>query len=92
VLIRSPFPGRHERITLFRFFPGAQRIAETFPTVEATVAAFATAGFAFEALQFARRMAAANYAYPDDKLALADLLERWNLGLGMSLTERRMAL
>jgi len=45
-----------------------------------------------EALQYARRLAAANYAYPDDTLAVADLLERWNLGLGMSLVERRMAL
>ncbi len=50
VLIRSSFPGRHES-SLFRFFPGARRIAETFPTVEATVAAFATGGFAFEALR-----------------------------------------
>jgi ubiquinone/menaquinone biosynthesis C-methylase UbiE len=31
VLVRSCFPGRHERITLFRFFPGARRVAETFP-------------------------------------------------------------
>lgn len=45
-----------------------------------------------EALAFARRLAAANYTYPDDKLAVADLLERWNLGLGRSLPERRMAL
>ena len=51
VLIRSAFPGRHGGISLFRYFPGAGRIAETFPTVEATVAAFATAGFAFERLQ-----------------------------------------
>lgn len=51
VLIRSCFPGRHERINLFRFFPGARRVADTFPTVDATVAAFATAGFAFQALQ-----------------------------------------
>jgi ubiquinone/menaquinone biosynthesis C-methylase UbiE len=51
VLIRSSFPGRHAGITLFRCFPGAGRIAETFPTVEATVAAFATAGFAFQTLQ-----------------------------------------
>jgi ubiquinone/menaquinone biosynthesis C-methylase UbiE len=51
VLIRSSFPGRHQGITLFRFFPGAGRIADTFPTVEVTVAAFATAGFAFEHLQ-----------------------------------------
>jgi ubiquinone/menaquinone biosynthesis C-methylase UbiE len=51
VLIRSSFPGRHGGISLFRFFPGAGRIADTFPTVEATVAAFAAAGFAFESLQ-----------------------------------------
>ena len=51
VLIRSSFPGRHAGITLFRFFPGAGRIADTFPTVEATVAAFVTAGFVFERLQ-----------------------------------------
>jgi ubiquinone/menaquinone biosynthesis C-methylase UbiE len=51
VLIRSSFPGRHVGITLFRFFPGAARIADTFPTVEATVATFEAAGFAFQALQ-----------------------------------------
>jgi ubiquinone/menaquinone biosynthesis C-methylase UbiE len=51
VLIRSSFPGRHGGISLFRFFPGAGQIAETFPTVEATVAAFAAAGFAFQTLQ-----------------------------------------
>lgn len=51
VLIRNSFPGRHQGITLFRFFPGAGRIADTFPTVEATVTAFATAGFAFQTLQ-----------------------------------------
>jgi SAM-dependent methyltransferase len=46
-LVSRPPPG----ITLFRFFPGAGRIADTFPTVEATVAAFQAAGFAFQALQ-----------------------------------------
>jgi ubiquinone/menaquinone biosynthesis C-methylase UbiE len=51
VLIRSSFPGRHQGITLFRFFPGAGRIAAGFPTVEATVAAFEAAGFAFETLR-----------------------------------------
>jgi transposase InsO family protein len=45
-----------------------------------------------DALQFARKLAAANYTYPDDKIAVADLLERWNLGLGRTLPERRMAL
>jgi ubiquinone/menaquinone biosynthesis C-methylase UbiE len=51
ILIRSSFPGRHAGISLFRFFPGAGRIADTFATVEVTVAAFTTAGFAFETLQ-----------------------------------------
>ncbi|KND39871.1 transposase [Streptomyces acidiscabies] len=45
-----------------------------------------------EALQFARRLAAKQYAYPNDRLAVTLLLERWNLGLGSSLVERRMAL
>lgn len=45
-----------------------------------------------DALAFARRLAKAKYTYPDDRIAVADLLERWNLGLGSSLTERRMAL
>jgi len=45
-----------------------------------------------EALQFARRLAAKEYTYPDDRLAVALLLKRWNLGLGTSLVERRMAL
>ena len=45
-----------------------------------------------DALQFARKLAAAKYTYPDDRLAIADLLERWNLGLGTTLAERRMAL
>jgi transposase InsO family protein len=45
-----------------------------------------------EALQFARKLAAAKYRYPDDRLAVTDLLQRWNLGLGTTLAERRMAL
>jgi hypothetical protein len=51
VLIRTAFPGRLDGITLFRLFPGAARVAETFPTVEATVGAFEAAGFAFQALR-----------------------------------------
>ncbi len=45
-----------------------------------------------EALAFARKLAAVNYTYPNDKLAITDLLQRWNLGLGTTLAERRMAL
>jgi hypothetical protein len=45
-----------------------------------------------DALAFARKLAAAKYRYPDDRLAVADLLERWSMGLGNTLAERRMAL
>ncbi|MEZ0108765.1 transposase InsO family protein [Catenulispora sp. EB89] len=45
-----------------------------------------------EALAFARKLAAAKYAFPDDRLAAADLFERWRLGLGETTAERRMAL
>lgn len=50
------------------------------------------APFSLEALEFARRAAAARYKYPDDHLAVSDLLKRWNIGLDMDRTERRMAL
>jgi hypothetical protein len=48
--------------------------------------------FSEDALRFARKLAASKYTYPDDRLAVADLLERWHLGLGSSMAERRMAL
>jgi ubiquinone/menaquinone biosynthesis C-methylase UbiE len=51
VLIRSSFPGRQDEIPLYRYFPGARRVAETFPTVEQTLAAFAASGFSLAALQ-----------------------------------------
>jgi hypothetical protein len=45
-----------------------------------------------EALRFARRLAAEKYTYPDDKIAIADLLQRWNLNLERPVAERRLAL
>lgn len=45
-----------------------------------------------DALTFARQLAASKYRFPDDRLAVADLLERWNLGLGTTIAERRMVL
>lgn len=45
-----------------------------------------------DALRFARKLAAAKYTYPDDRRAVADLLERWNVGHGSTKAERRMAL
>jgi SAM-dependent methyltransferase len=46
VLIRSAFRGRHQAIALFRYFPEAIRVLDTYPSVADIEAAFATAGFA----------------------------------------------
>jgi SAM-dependent methyltransferase len=51
VLIRSAFPGRHEGIGLFRFWPEAIAALDTFPSVAEVRAAFATAGFRYAALE-----------------------------------------
>lgn len=45
ILIRSAFPGRHEQITLFKYFPGASEVANSFPTIEETTRTFEGAGF-----------------------------------------------
>jgi ubiquinone/menaquinone biosynthesis C-methylase UbiE len=50
VLIRSGFPGRADLVSLFRWFPEAARVVDTFPSVEAIIATFGHAGFAFERL------------------------------------------
>jgi len=51
VLIRSAFPGRHGSIVLFRFFPEAIRVLDTYPSVAEVTAAFAAAGFTATALE-----------------------------------------
>jgi ubiquinone/menaquinone biosynthesis C-methylase UbiE len=51
ILVRSAFPGRLDRIALFKYFPAAMRIAERFPSVETVVQAFAPAGFEVESLE-----------------------------------------
>jgi len=48
--------------------------------------------FSAEALAYARRLAAKTQRFPDDRGALAELLERWNAGLTRNPAERRMAL
>jgi len=57
VLIRSWFPGRAE-VMHFRYFPGAKRIAETFPTLEAVEGAFAGAGFRRQSLESVTQVSA----------------------------------
>jgi transposase InsO family protein len=48
--------------------------------------------FSREALSYARRLAAETERFPDDRRAIAALLERWDAGLIRNPTERRMAL
>jgi transposase InsO family protein len=47
--------------------------------------------FAAETLAYARRLAIAEGRHVDDRLALAELLERWDAGLVRHPAERRMA-
>jgi hypothetical protein len=49
ILLRSFFPGRTQ-VALFRFFPAAGRVANSFPTLEAATESFARAGFVRAAL------------------------------------------
>jgi transposase InsO family protein len=51
-----------------------------------------TQPFSFEALGYAKRLAAAQDRFPDTVGALDELLGRWNVGLAASPAERRMAL
>lgn len=44
------------------------------------------------ALELARKAAGEKSPFPDDESAVADLLKRWHLGLGLTLPERRLAL
>lgn len=45
-----------------------------------------------DALEFGRKLAAEQFERPSDPLAVKVLLERWNLGQGVTLAERRIAL
>lgn len=58
VLIRSAFAGRHAGIALFRFFPEAVRVLDTFPSVAEVAEAFATAGFRVAGLEAVAQVSA----------------------------------
>ena len=51
VLIRSAFPGRTGGITLFRYFPEAAAVVETFPAIKQVERAFGAAGFTLEHIE-----------------------------------------
>jgi ubiquinone/menaquinone biosynthesis C-methylase UbiE len=73
VLIRNAFPGRLDHVTLFRYFPEARDVAETYPTVATTVAAFGAAGFDHVSLErVAQQWAPSMRAYADRVRLRAD--------------------
>jgi hypothetical protein len=51
-----------------------------------------TVPFSAETLAYARRLASQSERFPDDRRALAELLELWDAGLTRNPTERRIAL
>jgi ubiquinone/menaquinone biosynthesis C-methylase UbiE len=51
VLIRQGFPGRVDRVELVRWFPETARTVDTYPSVDDTCKAFATAGFHQDGLE-----------------------------------------
>ncbi|MEV4538699.1 class I SAM-dependent methyltransferase [Asanoa sp. NPDC049518] len=51
LLIRSAFAGRHDGISLFRWFPEAVRVLDTYPSIAQVEDAFAGAGFETAALE-----------------------------------------
>lgn len=51
VLLRQGFPGRLDGVELVRWFPETARAVDTYPSLDETCAAFATAGFRRDALE-----------------------------------------
>lgn len=60
VLVRSAFAGRHQAITLFRYFPEAIRVLDSFPSIAEVEAAFADAGFILESVEQIPQVTAAS--------------------------------
>ncbi|WP_406037516.1 methyltransferase domain-containing protein [Micromonospora sp. NBC_00898] len=60
VLIRSAFAGRHQAITLFRYFPEAIRVLDTYPSIAHVESALADAGFATAAIEQVPQITAAS--------------------------------
>jgi len=96
---RSPYLGRHAGKWPIRYNPDDAstvwfRNPDTggWHRLDWEHARRLTQPFSFEAIGYARRLAAALDRFPDTIGALEDLLGRWNVGLGASPAERRMAL
>jgi transposase InsO family protein len=96
---RSPYTGRHEGLWPVRYDP--DDVSKVFfqnpddhrwHTLRWAHAPEVAVPFSAEALAYARRLARQTSRFPDDRRALAELLERWDAGLTRNPTERRMAL
>jgi SAM-dependent methyltransferase len=68
VLIRSAFPGHHEQITLFRFFPEAVQVLDSYPGIDKVSSVFATAGFRDVALEPVPQVTADSLAAVVDRM------------------------
>jgi ubiquinone/menaquinone biosynthesis C-methylase UbiE len=98
VLIRSGYPGRQEEIELFHLFPGAMRVAETWPRLGRVISAFEDAGFEFVAVERVREPTFDSYT---DMLALLPAMRRSDSALvdlddeewekGIAAVERALA-
>ena len=70
VLIRSAFPGRTARITLFRFFPESAAVVETFPSIEQVERDFGAAGFVLERLEAVPQVTSGSLRESRERIAL----------------------
>jgi SAM-dependent methyltransferase len=70
VLIRSAFPGRTGGITLFRFFPEAAAIVETFPSLDQVRRDFGASGFDVELVTAVPQVSVADLAEARARAAL----------------------
>lgn len=70
VLIRSAFPGRWSGVSLFRFFPEAGRVVESFPSIGFVKRVFGEAGFRLERVEPVPQVSIANLAAMRPRAAL----------------------
>jgi hypothetical protein len=96
---KSPYTGRHEGQWPLRYDPDdISRLYFQDPEDHSwhelrwIHASDVPVPFSGEVLAYARRLALKTQQFPDDRRALAELLERWDAGLATDGTARRMAL
>lgn len=98
VFIRSGYPGRQDEIELFHLFPGAMRVAETWPRLGWVISAFEDAGFDVAAFERVREPTFDSY---EELLELLPVMRRSDTALvdldedewakGIAAVERALA-